>query len=29
MKLEDLCEIGRITSKQFNPYIEKLLAENS
>ena len=27
MKLEDLCEIGRITSKQFNPYIEKILAE--
>merc|ERR1712176_1678195 len=29
MKLEDLCEIGRITSKQFNPYIEKLLAEKN
>ncbi|KAL5265137.1 hypothetical protein ACHWQZ_G006022 [Mnemiopsis leidyi] len=29
MKLEDLCEIGRITSKQFNPYIEKILAEKN
>eukprot|EP00116_Pleurobrachia_bachei_P013654 sb/3473916/ len=27
VKVEDLCQLGRISSKAFNPYVEKLMAE--
>ena len=27
MNLEGLCKIGRITTKKFNPSVEKILAE--